>query len=295
MADDQNEILKKEKIRIWILSSDFIKIDEKRKIFEKWDEISYKDLLFLKNKLYNDNQENKLKEEKQIYKKKYKEILLIFRNLLWLISNLYSNLWFKKYFIIPVIIISFWFIYSSPAWVKINWYPWEVYKVRKSLSFLKEKDNDFYKLITQNTDIINIDDIEVPTGKWAHAVKIDWKNTMRIFRPNEISMWFLTSTLVHESCHHHQYNYDRFLIESHQKLENECTYLWLYILEEHFPTNFSEIKNIKKEAEDDSWFWWDWWKNSWTLWDTTFWLADLLPEERIKEYKFFWYNYDYDN
>ena len=286
MESERDKEQKKDSLRIWFLDTDKISVKDKRIIFSNWDKYSLK-------QLYSIREKYKWTEEIKEKKKKDKGSMSIIFSFFSFIYNFFTTSTIFKYLFIPILLITFWMIYSSPSWVKINWYPWEVWKIRKALSILEDKEPEFYKLVVENTDIINVDDMEIPMNKWAHAVEVGWNKTMRIFRPKDISISYLTSVLVHEACHLHQFKYNRFASESHQKLENECTYLWIYIIEDLFPSEIYEIEYFKKVAEENNWHWWDWWKDAWKWGDTTKWLSDLLPADKLEEYKFFWYNYDY--
>ena len=128
-----------------------------------------------------------------------------------------------------------------------------------------------------------------------NAFNREWKTIVRVFNPG---LWKIriAQLLVHEACHWKQFNgkdWSRFNNESSQKLENDCTYLWLYILE-LLGGNEDIISHMKKSANKPNWYWWNWWKKTWKLWNTTEWLMDILPKEKQKEYKVFWDNYIYE-
>ena len=286
MESEREKEQKKDSLRIRFLDTDKIPVKDKRIIFSNWDKYSLEKLYSIKKRYGGDKEIQDQKEDNKWF-------LSVVLNFFAFIYNFVTTSAIFKYLFIPILLITFWMFYSSPWWVKINWYPWEVWKIRKALSILENKEPEFYKLVVENTDVINIDDMEIPMNKWAHAVEVGWNKTMRIFRPNEISISYLTSVLVHEACHLHQFKYNRFASESHQKLENECTYLWIYIIEDLFSSEKYEIEYFKKVAEEDNWHRWDWWKDDRRWGDTTGWLSDLLPEDKLEEYKFFWYNYDY--
>jgi len=213
-----------------------------------------------------------------------------------LIKSLYwafQSLGLIKYLIILFLCMFLYTSYTHPGWIKIRAFPLTVWKIRTSLHILKSDLPEYYALVQENTDEINVDYIDIPANKWWHAFVRDWNRIVRIFNPWELETPYLTQLLVHEACHWHQWTHKRFGQEDQQKLENECQYLWIYVVETLFPHEKKLLNMLYSEATSKQWTWGDGWKNSWENGDSTQWLSILLPEEKIIDYTFFWDNYAY--
>ena len=202
-------------------------------------------------------------------------------------------LWFIKYLILLGVFMSLWTTYSHPWGIKVRWFVWAIWQVRVSLDELRDNAPEFYKLVVENTDEINIDYIKIPSNKWWHAFIKDWKRIVRIFRPSDIETPYLSQLLVHEACHWQQWILGRFWNEPQQKLENECHYLGIHIIEDLFPAETQLLDYMYDIATEKTGTWWDGWKSTWDWGDTTEWLSKLLPKSKIQEYRFFGDNYDY--
>jgi hypothetical protein len=113
-----------------------------------------------------------------------------------------------------------------------------------------------------------------------------------------ISTIRLSQLLVHEACHGNQDKTNRLLTEPRQKLENECTYSWIHIMEElEDKLSYSDKRNLKflhDTASNSGWRWWNKWTLTWEWGDTSQWLISLLPKEKIIKRKLFWINYNYN-
>jgi hypothetical protein len=112
-----------------------------------------------------------------------------------------------------------------------------------------------------------------------------------------ISTIRLSQLLVHEACHGNQDKTNRLLTEPRQKLENECTYSWIHIMEELEDklsyTDKQSLLFLHETASNPGWRWWNKWNLTWEEGNTSQWLIDLLPEEKIEKRKLFWENYSY--
>lgn len=196
--------------------------------------------------------------------------------------------------ILVFLLLWSWNWYTHPANIKVRGFIWAVWKVRTSLHTLKKHEPSLYKLVKNNIDEINIDYVANPANKGGHAFMKEWVQIVRIFRPSYLETPYLSQLLVHEACHGHQWEYMRFGKEPQQKLESECQYLWIYTIESMFPQEEHLLQILYGEATDTNGTWWNGWKHDWTDGDTTQGLSELLPKEKIQEYKYFWENYEYD-
>ncbi len=281
---DDSKIETNPDLKKWLLRTNRIPISKKRYYLNNWEELKKEDLSTLEN----------IRKDKFVKENKDFLLKILIRNIFIAISWIYNRykLFFKIIFLWLVTLS--WFIFSTPAWIKVNWFPFAVWKVRDSLNKLEDFDKGIYNMVINNINEINVDYFERPSSKWWHAFSRDWETIVRVYRPFEVEDAYFLWLIVHEACHGVQFKDGRFETEPRQKCENECTYLWLYVMEE-FWWSAQLIKSIRDTAEDPNGQWWNWWKDNWTMWDTTNWLMDLLPKEKQREYTVFWDIYDYWN
>lgn len=288
ISDKQEKIIKKEisieNLRAWLIKTNSIQKKEKKHFLINWEDLSSMEIDSLKDDYFKERYGDK--EDNTWFKKILENFYLALH------SVFYKNQFIRTLVIIFIFIWSY-SIYSTPYWININAFPISIWKIRWYLNILENKFPDIHKMVIENIDEVNVDYLERPSNKWWHALDNDWKIKVRIFKIWETDYEYYISLLAHEACHWVQFKDWRIYTEPRQKIENECTYLWLYTLEKlNAPSNL--IIHVKEAAEDPSWQWWNWWKNSWTSWDTTNWLMDLIPKEKQKDYKVFWYNYNYE-
>lgn len=269
-------------LKQWLLDTRKIKIEEKRYYLNNWDNLNQEEISKLKQ----------IKLNKNIQKKENNSFKMFFENILWIFSGFLSKHIIIKICLIFSVLIGSWTFYSNPSWIEVNWFVGAIWDVRTSLKEIKKIDPNIYEMVVNNIDQINIDYIEMPSDKGWFATQRDWKIVVRTYRPFDVSNNYFITLIVHEACHWVQFKDGRIKLEPQQKIENECTYLWLYVAET-IHAEKTLIDHLKKTAEDPFGHWWSWWKKDWTWWDTTNWLMDLISKEKQKEYHIFWDNYSY--
>lgn len=277
-------------LRTLVVNSKNFTLVEKRKILPELNNLNQKEIKSLLKKV------NTKKIEKDKSKSSLLNILYVIKNIYLIFYNNLAQTFFLKYFVIFSIIISTWFIYTSPGWIQVYAFPKDVWKIRQSLNIIKDISPEYYELVVNNTDKIVLTDNR-PDGTWWHFSNFFNKRYTYVKYIDKISTIRLSQLLVHEACHGNQDKTNRLLIEPRQKLENECTYLWIHIMEEMEEdlsyTDKQSLLFLHDTASNPAWRWWNKWTLIWEGGNTSQWLIDLLPEEKIERRKLFWENYSY--
>ena len=162
---------------------------------------------------------------------------------------------------------------------------------------IKDISPEYYELVIKNTDKIVLTDNR-PDGTWGHFSNFFNKRYTYIKYIDKISTIRLSQLLVHEACHGNQDKTNRLFTEPRQKLENECTYLWIHIMEElEDELSYWDKQNLEflyNTASNPDWRWWNKWILTWEKGNTSQWLIDILPKEKIIKRKLFWINHNYN-
>lgn len=278
-------------LRTQIVNSSNFTLKEKRKILPQLNNLSEdeKELLL-----------QRISEKKVEPKKINKHVSVffdLFRNLFLIFYSRISQTFFLKHFLLFIFVVWGRMFYSTPGWISVYAFPKDVWKIRQSLSLIKEHLPEYYELVINNTDKIVLTDNR-PDGTGGHFSNFFDQRYTYIKYLDQRSLVSLSDLLVHEACHWNQDITNRLMLEPPQKLENECTYLWIYTMEilqnKTDSFNKAEILQWYKLASDPNGRWWDGWKKTWKQWNTARWLMDLLPKEKVKERKMFGEHYDYN-
>lgn len=290
---DDNEEIDVFDLRTQIVNSSSFNLNEKRKILPELNNLSEEEKYALLQKI----KEHTNKEHVQKSSNFFISFFNIFKNIFMIFHNYFYDKFILKYFFFVTLIISSWFIYTSPGWIQVYAFPKDVWKIRHSLSLIKKQLPEYYTLVINNTDKIVLDD-DRPDWSWGHFSNFFNKRYTYVKYINRNSHIRLSGLLVHEACHGNQDKMNRLGSENHQKLENECTYLWIYTMEilgkNSIISDNSALQFLHETASSKTWHWWSDWKKEWNQWDTSQWMMNLLPKEKIRERELFWEHYDYE-